>query len=84
MCLKIGFLANLSVVYYHKHSIQNGLKSVADAFLPNFVISFTVLTMFATVCGFVLLQNRKKGEFIDWVKQNVFENNPNLLVLGEK
>ena len=59
-----------SIITYsfaHYQSLQDGLDENAQRFVPNFVISFTSLSLFCLSCAFVLKINRNmKG--IDWIR----------------
>uniref|UniRef100_A0AC34GPD2 SSD domain-containing protein n=1 Tax=Panagrolaimus sp. ES5 TaxID=591445 RepID=A0AC34GPD2_9BILA len=53
--------------FAHYQSLEDGLDENAQRFVPNFVISFTSLSLFCLSCAFVLrTKQRVKG--IDWIR----------------
>ncbi|CAI5454855.1 unnamed protein product [Caenorhabditis angaria] len=52
--------------FAHYQSLEDGLDENAKAFVPNFVVSFTVLALYALFSSFTL--KRKPAKKIDWVR----------------
>ncbi|CAD5221450.1 unnamed protein product [Bursaphelenchus xylophilus] len=53
------FNSNLiEISFAHYHSLQDGINENAERFVPNFVISFTSLTIFCFVCSFTLKRGK--------------------------
>ncbi|CAB3407312.1 unnamed protein product [Caenorhabditis bovis] len=52
--------------FAHYQSLEDGLDENAKAFVPNFVVSFTVLGLYALFSSFTL--KRKPAKKIDWVR----------------
>jgi hypothetical protein len=49
---------------------QDGLHQNAQRFLPNFVLSFTALSLFCLGCSFVLKHKRRSR--IDWIRSKPY------------
>lgn len=64
----------ISITYFHSQTLADELKRNADTLVPRFVISFTLLIVFSTICSLSFVD----GTFnIDWVLSK-----PILSVLG--
>lgn len=60
------FRSNLiDLSFAHYHSLQDGINENAERFAPNFVISFTALSLFCLVCSITL---KKKSWNVDVVR----------------
>ncbi|TMS36311.1 hypothetical protein L596_003505 [Steinernema carpocapsae] len=59
--------------FAHYQSLQDGLEENANRFVPNFVFSFSSLSIFAIICSFSFrkVKNRRLGE-IDWVRSKPY------------
>lgn len=65
----------LDIGIYHADAVNQGLKEIADKFIPQFIITFSILSTFAITCSFVLMRDDSRA--IDWVRSK-----PCLAVLG--
>ncbi|UMM12683.1 hypothetical protein L5515_001337 [Caenorhabditis briggsae] len=64
----------ISITYFHSQTLADELKRNADTLVPRFVISFTLLVVFSTLCSLCFID----GSFsIDWVLSK-----PILSILG--
>ncbi|KAH7732203.1 patched family protein [Aphelenchoides avenae] len=62
-----GFESRLiTVSFAHYESLQDGLDENAQRFLPNFVISFTSLSVFCMACAITMRRRSLCG--IDWIR----------------
>ncbi|CAI2358232.1 unnamed protein product [Caenorhabditis sp. 36 PRJEB53466] len=55
----------ITLSFAHYQSLEDGLDENAKAFVPNFVVSFFVLAMYALISSFTLKQSSARK--IDWV-----------------
>ena len=61
----------ITISFAHYQSLEDGLDENAQRFVPNFVFSFTSLSLFCLSCAFVLKNSRgKRG--IDWARSKPF------------
>ncbi|VDK54807.1 unnamed protein product, partial [Cylicostephanus goldi] len=56
----------ISVSFAHYQSLQDGLGENAERFTPNFVVSFTTLSIYALVSAFCFKSKPHRG--IDWIR----------------
>ena len=52
----------------NNESLANGMLEIAAAVVPYFAVAFFILTLFASLCSFVLLTKDKKVVGIDWTR----------------
>uniref|UniRef100_A0A914H0X9 SSD domain-containing protein n=1 Tax=Globodera rostochiensis TaxID=31243 RepID=A0A914H0X9_GLORO len=72
-----GFESSLiSISFAHYQSLQDGLDENARRFVPNFVISFVLLTLFCICCSFTFLPDNasvpRPAFPIDWVRSKPY------------
>uniref|UniRef100_A0A914XTT4 SSD domain-containing protein n=1 Tax=Plectus sambesii TaxID=2011161 RepID=A0A914XTT4_9BILA len=63
----------IHVSFVHYQSVEDGLEENANRFVPNFIASITILTVFSLACSFTVRRNYS----IDWVRSQ-----PLLAVVG--
>ncbi|EPB75144.1 hypothetical protein ANCCEY_05770 [Ancylostoma ceylanicum] len=56
----------ISISFAHYQSLQDGLGENAERFAPNFVVSFTTLSIYALVSAFCFKPKPHRG--IDWIR----------------
>lgn len=56
----------LKIGVCHTDSINEGLKEIANKFWPQFMTTFSILSVFSVACSFVLM--RDTSGTIDWVR----------------
>jgi hypothetical protein len=54
----------ISISFAHYQSLEDGLNENAERFAPNFVFSFTALTIFCIVCSFTLRKGTRRLDII--------------------
>uniref|UniRef100_A0A183BLW0 SSD domain-containing protein n=1 Tax=Globodera pallida TaxID=36090 RepID=A0A183BLW0_GLOPA len=72
-----GFESSLiSISFAHYQSLQDGLDENARRFVPNFVISFVLLTLFCICCSFTFLPDNapvpRPAFPIDWIRSKPY------------
>uniref|UniRef100_A0A0M3HPH2 SSD domain-containing protein n=1 Tax=Ascaris lumbricoides TaxID=6252 RepID=A0A0M3HPH2_ASCLU len=65
------FESNIIVLSFaHYQSLQDGLEENAKHFKPNFIVSFTALSLYAIAFSFVFHRKPKKG--VDWIRSKPY------------